>query len=39
MWRAAGGDASKRPADWARKEGAPFIEFIAENLNMPMEHI
>ena len=39
MWRAAGSDPSKRPADWARKEGAEFLAFIAENLNMPLEHI
>ena len=39
MWRAAGSDPNKRPADWARKEGAQFVEFISENLNMPLGHI
>ena len=28
MWRAAGEPASGRPADWRRKEGADFIEFV-----------
>ncbi len=39
MWRAAGADPSKRPAQWARYEGAQFVEFIGENLNMLPEHI
>ena len=39
LWRSTGSDPSKRPADWARKEGSQFIEFIAETLNMPFEHI
>lgn len=28
MWRAAGSDTSKRPADWRRKEGQAFIDFF-----------
>ena len=28
MWRAAGEPASGRPADWRRKEGADFIDFV-----------
>jgi hypothetical protein len=39
MWRSAGADPSKRPAEWARGEGAQFIEFIAENLNVGVAHI
>ena len=39
MWRAASEPEGKRPANWARKEGAQFIEFISENLNMPVGHI
>lgn len=39
LWRAAGGDPNKRPADWARKEGATFIEFIGNKLNTPTGHI
>lgn len=39
MWKACGSDPSKKPADWQRKEGKAFVEFIAENLNMPTEHI
>jgi hypothetical protein len=39
MWKAGGEDPSKKPADWARKEGSDFIEHIAVVLNMPMEHI
>lgn len=39
MWKAAGGDDSKRPANWARKEGAGFIEAVSLSLNMPHGHI
>ena len=28
MWKSQGADDSKKPADWARKEGHPFIEFM-----------
>ncbi len=39
MWRASGADPNKRPAEWARKEGAPFIDFIAEGSNVAVGHI
>lgn len=39
MWRAAGSPENKRPAEWARKEGEPFIAFIAGNLNVAHSHI
>ena len=39
MWKACGSDPNKKPADWQRKEGAPFIEFIEENLKVPSGHI
>lgn len=39
MWKAAGADPSRKPADWARKEGASFIEAVSLSLNMPVEHI
>lgn len=32
MWRACGSVHSKRPDQWIRKEGRPFIEFLDENL-------
>ena len=32
MWKACGSDPNKRPNDWIRKEGAPFIEFVRENV-------
>lgn len=40
MWRAAGGDDSKRPAAWLRSAGgAEFREFIEGNLNVGNSHI
>jgi len=39
MWRAAGGDEARRPANWARKEGAEFIAFLADADNVPVGHI
>lgn len=39
MWRAAGEPKGKRPANWTRKEGAPFIEAVALTLNVPVGHI
>lgn len=39
MWKAAGSEDSKRPANWARKEGAPFIEAVSLSLDMPVGHI
>ena len=39
MWKAAGSPADKRPAEWKRYEGASFIAFLAEALNVGMAHI
>lgn len=39
MWTAAGSNPAKRPADWARKEGADFIRHVSDMLNMPVGHI
>lgn len=39
MWKAAGSDPSKRPADWSRKEGASFIDHMNAVLNVPQGHI
>ncbi len=39
MWKSAGCDEAKRPANWSRKEGAPFIEAASMSLNMPVGHI
>jgi len=39
MWKAAGEPENKRPANWARKEGAEFIAFMADAENMPVGHI
>jgi hypothetical protein len=39
MWRAAGSNPFKRPADWARKDGADFILHVGDILNMPQGHI
>ncbi|WP_313195879.1 KilA-N domain-containing protein [Shinella zoogloeoides] len=39
MWRAAGEPENKRPAEWARKEGAGFIEAVSLSHNMPHSHI
>lgn len=39
MWRAAEAPSGKRPANWARKEGADFISFVASTLGVPKEHV
>lgn len=39
MWKAAGGDEAKRPANWARKDGASFIDHMKDVLNVPHGHI
>jgi hypothetical protein len=39
MWRAADSLANREPWNWARKEGASFIEFIAESLNLPSSQV
>lgn len=38
MWKAAGSDPSKRPVDWARKEGSSFIEYMKAVLEVPHGH-
>ena len=35
MWRAAGEPENREPYNWARKEGAAFIEAVALNQNLP----
>jgi hypothetical protein len=39
MWKASGGYDSKRPYEWSRKEGAPFVEAVSLSLNTPVERI
>jgi hypothetical protein len=39
MWKASGSDPNKKPADWLRKEGKAFVDFIAENKGVPVGHI
>lgn len=39
MWIAGGRDDAKRPANWARKEGADFISHMHDVLNVPVGHI
>lgn len=39
MWKAAGADEAKRPANWARKEGSDFIAHMEAVLNVPVGHI
>lgn len=39
MWIAGGRDDAKRPANWARKEGASFIGHMEDVLNVPHGHI
>ena len=38
LWRAAGGPKEKRPANWLRKDGASFVEFLGDSLNVPRGH-
>ena len=38
MWRADGADPSRRPANWLRKEGREFVEFLAKAETMPHGH-
>lgn len=35
MWRAQGSPENREPFNWARKEGAPFIEAVAMSHNLP----
>jgi KilA-N domain len=39
MWRAAGSPENREPWNWSRKEGLTFIEFTAENLNLPVSQV
>ena len=39
MWKAAGEPENKRPAEWTRKEGSAFIDFVAEAHNVAHSHI
>jgi hypothetical protein len=39
MWIAGGRDDAKRPANWARKEGAAFISAVSVMIDVPMGHI
>ncbi len=35
MWKAAGSPSNREPFNWARKEGAAFIEAVAVTHNLP----
>ena len=39
LWRGAGAPDGKRPANWLRKEGASFVEFLNDSLDVPHGHI
>lgn len=40
MWRAAGSDPSRTPAEWQRSlEAQRFIEFVSESNNMGVAHV
>lgn len=39
LWRAAGAPAGKRPSNWLRKDGASFLEFLRDSLDVPHGHI
>lgn len=39
MWRAGGAPGHREPFNWARKEGAPFIEAVALALNLPVGQV
>lgn len=39
MWKAAGEPENKRPVDWARYEGAAFIEAVSISLNVGPAHL
>lgn len=39
MWKAAGEPENRRPAEWARREGAEFISFMADADNVAVGHI
>jgi hypothetical protein len=35
MWKAAGSPGNREPFNWARKEGAAFVEAVTVSLNLP----
>lgn len=39
LWRAAGASKDKRPAEFLRKEGAAFAEFLKDSLDVAIGHI
>lgn len=39
LWRASGAPGGVRPANWLRKEGASFAEFLRSSLDVPNGHI
>jgi len=39
LWRAGGSPNEKRPANWLRKEGAVFVEFVRDSVDVPTGHI
>ncbi len=39
LWRSAGAPHNKRPAQWLRKEGAAFVDFLRVSLDVPLGHI
>lgn len=39
LHRIAGSPANRDPRQWSRKEGADFVSFVRENLNVPEKHI
>lgn len=39
LWKAGGARLNQKPADWRRKEGSAFIDFVARKESMPGEHI
>jgi hypothetical protein len=39
LWRASGAPNGNRPANWLRKEGASFVEFLAASSSVPGGHI
>lgn len=38
LWRAAGSPVDKRPAEWLRKDGAAFVEFVRDSQTMALSH-
>lgn len=38
LWRAAGSIEGKRPAEWLRYDGKPFVDFVRDNLSVGLTH-